>query len=88
MLTAILLVEGARSALSTLGERMAGIPGVEEVFSVTGDWDFVAIVRVGRHEQLSELLAGPVAELEGVTRLQTLVAIASHAGEDPGGAAG
>lgn len=91
MITAILLVEADRSAMSTLGDRLAAIEGVTEAFSVTGQWDFVAIVRLPRHELLSEMLAGPVADLEGVTRLQTMVAIASHAGEGPGmsgGAAG
>lgn len=91
MITAILLVEAGRSAMSTLGDRLAATEGVTEVFSVTGHWDFVAIVRLPRHEQLSEMLAGPVADLEGITRLQTMVAIASHPGEGPaasGGAAG
>ena len=77
MITAILLVEADRNALSTLGERLAAIDGISEVYSVTGQWDFVAMVRVPRHEQLSEVLAGPVAELEGVTRLQTMVAFAA-----------
>lgn len=77
MITAILLVEADRNALSTLGERIASIEAVSEVYSVTGQWDFVAMVRVPRHEQLSEVLAGPVAGLEGVTRLQTMVAIAA-----------
>ena len=77
MITAILLVEADRNALSTLGERIAAIDGISEVYSVTGHRDFVAMVRVPRHEQLSEVLAGPVAELEGVTRLQTMVAFAA-----------
>ena len=88
MITAILLVEAGRSAMSTLGERLAAVEGVTEVFSVTGQWDFVAIVRLPRHEQLSEMLAGPVADLEGITRLQTMVAIAAHPGGPSGGAAG
>ncbi|MFM8561519.1 MAG: Lrp/AsnC family transcriptional regulator [Solirubrobacterales bacterium] len=77
MLTAILLVEADRNALSTLGEKIAAIEAVSEVYSVTGQWDFVAMVRVPRHEQLSEVLAGPVASLEGVTRQQTMVAFAA-----------
>lgn len=82
MITAILLVEADRNALSTLGERIAAIDGVSEVYSVTGQWDFVAMVRVPRHEQLSGVLAGPVADLEGVTRLQTMVAFAAIATAD------
>lgn len=77
MVTAILLVESDRNALSTLGERLAEIDGVSEVYSVTGQWDFVAMIRIPRHEQLAGILAGPVASLEGVTRSQTMVAFAA-----------
>lgn len=77
MVTAILLVESDRNALSTLGERIAAIDGVTEVYSVTGQWDFVAMIRIPRHEQLADVLAGPVADLEGVTRSQTMVAFAA-----------
>lgn len=82
MITAILLVEADRNALSSLGERIAAIDGVTEVYSVTGQWDFVAMVRVPRHEQLSEILGGPVAQLEGVSRLQTMVAFDAIARRD------
>ena len=58
MVTAILLVEADRNALSTLGERLAAIDGVSEVYSVTGQWDFVAMIRIPRHEQLAEVLCG------------------------------
>lgn len=50
MTHAIVLVEAARDAMSTLGGVMAEVDGVREVYSVTGDWDFVAIIAVRRHE--------------------------------------
>jgi DNA-binding Lrp family transcriptional regulator len=40
---AIVLIEAERSALATLGGELAGIDGVAEAYSVTGEWDFVAI---------------------------------------------
>ena len=68
MITAFVLVESERTALATLGGKLNQIDGVAEVYSVTGAWDFVAIVRVERHEQLAEALAENVAALEGVSR--------------------
>ena len=41
---------------------------------MTGEWDFVAIVRVPRHEQLAEVITGQLVKLQGVTRTQTMVA--------------
>jgi DNA-binding Lrp family transcriptional regulator len=72
--TAIVLVEAERDALQTLGGALAGLEGVAEAYSVTGEWDFVAIVRVPRHEQLAEIITGELVKLPGVTRTQTMVA--------------
>ena len=77
MITAFILVESERTALTKLGGKLQQIDGVAEVYSVTGAWDFVAIVRVERHEELAEALAENVAALEGVSRSQTMVAFGS-----------
>jgi DNA-binding Lrp family transcriptional regulator len=72
--TAIVLIEAERDALATLGGRLADVQGVAEAWSVTGEWDFVAIVRVPRHEQLADVITGNLVRLPGVTRTQTMVA--------------
>jgi DNA-binding Lrp family transcriptional regulator len=72
--TAIVLIETERDALTTLGGALADLDGVAEAWSVTGDWDFVAIVRVPRHEQLAEVITTRLVTLPGVTRTQTMVA--------------
>jgi DNA-binding Lrp family transcriptional regulator len=74
MTTAVVLIEAERDALSTLGGRLADLEGVHEAWSVTGEWDFVAIVRVPRHEQLADVITGQLVTLPGVTRTQTMVA--------------
>jgi DNA-binding Lrp family transcriptional regulator len=72
--TAVVLIEAERDALTSLGGTLAGLEGVAEAYSVTGEWDFVAIVRVPRHEQLAEVITGELVKLEGVVRTQTMVA--------------
>ena len=74
MTHAIVLLAAERTALPTLGGVLADVDGVAEAYSVTGDWDFVAIVRVPRHEQLAEVVTARIGQLEGVTRTQTMVA--------------
>ena len=61
---------------------MAGLEGVAEAYSVTGEWDFVAIVRVREHEQLAQLVAGRLSQLEGVTRTHTMVAFEAYSRHD------
>jgi DNA-binding Lrp family transcriptional regulator len=72
--TAIVLIEAERDALQTLGGTLADIEGVAEAYSVTGEWDFVAIIRVPRHETLAEVVTGELVKVPGVSRTQTMVA--------------
>jgi DNA-binding Lrp family transcriptional regulator len=71
---AIVLVEAERSAMATLGPELAEINGVGGVYSVTGEWDFVAVVHVKRHEDLRDVVTAGIAALPGVARTQTMVA--------------
>ena len=74
MTTAIVLIEAERDALQTLGGVLADLEGVAEAYSVTGEWDFVAVIRVPRHEMLAEVITGELVKLPGVSRTQTMVA--------------
>jgi DNA-binding Lrp family transcriptional regulator len=49
---------------------------------VTGEWDFVAIVHLPRHEQLADVVARGIAKLPGVTRTQTMVAFEAFSKHD------
>lgn len=82
MTTAVVLIEAERDALTGLGGALADIEGVAEAYSVTGDWDFVAILRVPRHEQLADLVPGKIGGLEGVLRTQTMVAFEAFSQHD------
>jgi DNA-binding Lrp family transcriptional regulator len=79
---AIVLIEAERDALSTLGGALADIEGVSEAYSVTGAWDFVAIVRVPDHEQLADVVTREIGALPGVMRTQTMVAFAAYSRHD------
>jgi DNA-binding Lrp family transcriptional regulator len=82
MTHAVVLIEAERDALSTLGGALADLQGVAEAYSVTGEWDFVAIVRVPHHEELAEVVTGEVGALSGVARTQTMVAFAVYSRHD------
>jgi DNA-binding Lrp family transcriptional regulator len=71
---AIVLIGAERSALATLGGDLADIEGVAEAYSVTGEWDFVAILRLREHEQLAQVVTGKISQLSGVLKTHTMVA--------------
>jgi DNA-binding Lrp family transcriptional regulator len=74
MTHAVVLIKAERGALATLGERLADVEGVAEAYSVTGEWDFVAMLRVGEHDELAEVVTNRLASLDGITDTYTMVA--------------
>ena len=64
----------ARRDLPTLGGQLADVEGVAEAYSVTGEWDFVAILRVRNPEEVAQVVTHRFAEIEGIERTQTMVA--------------
>ena len=74
MTHAVVLIEAEREAIATLGGQLADVEGVGEAYSVTGEWDYVAIVRVPEHDNLAELVTGRLARLDGIAHTYTMVA--------------
>jgi DNA-binding Lrp family transcriptional regulator len=74
MTHAVVLIKSERSALATLGERLADVDGVAEAYSVTGEWDFVAILRLSDHDELAEAVTRRLAQLDGIADTYTMVA--------------
>jgi DNA-binding Lrp family transcriptional regulator len=79
---AIVLIEAEQSAIATLGGELADIEGVAEAYSVTGDWDFVAVLRLREHDQLAQVVTGAISRLSGIKRTQTMVAFEVYSRHD------
>ena len=82
MLTAFILVKSTRAGLTRLGSELASVEGVAEVYTVTGEWDFVAIVRVREHDELADVVVKRLTALEGIERTQTMVAFQQFSAHD------
>ena len=82
MITAIVLITAEKKALPKLGEDLAAVPGVSEVYSVTGDFDFIAMVRAREHEELADIVTRRIAQVPGVGRTQTHVAFKAYSKHD------
>jgi DNA-binding Lrp family transcriptional regulator len=75
MTTAIVLIDVDRSEMANFGPLLADVEGVAEAHSVGGEWDFVAIVRVAKSENLAGVVSGEIGGLPGVIRTHTLVGL-------------
>jgi DNA-binding Lrp family transcriptional regulator len=71
---AIVLIEAERTAMPDLGGALADVDGVAEAWSVTGEWDFVAMLRVRRPEEINEIVTGRLSQVPGIKRTHTMVA--------------
>ena len=82
MLTAFILIRSTREGLTHLGPELADVEGVAEVYTVTGDWDFVAIVRVREHDDLAKVVTQHLTRLKDVEKTQTMVAFQQFSAHD------
>ncbi len=82
MITAIVLIRAAVDKIPEVAEAIAELDGVSEVYSVTGEFDLVAMVRVREHEQLADVIPGRLNKVPGVTHTETHVAFRTYSKHD------
>ena len=74
MVTAIVLINCERDHINDVSQSLLGFKGVTEVFSVAGQYDLVAILRVQNNEQIADLVTEKVRSVPGIQRTETLMA--------------
>ncbi len=79
MITAIVLVRALRETIPETAERLAAVSHVSEVYSVTGEWDIFAILRLPRFESLADVVTDELRAVPGVERTTTMLAFRTHA---------
>jgi DNA-binding Lrp family transcriptional regulator len=79
---AVVLIQCEIDAIPEAAQAIAEIEGVSEVYSVAGEVDLVAVVRVGEHDHLADVIPGGIAKVEGVERTETLIAFQVYSRHD------
>jgi DNA-binding Lrp family transcriptional regulator len=82
VVTAIVLLKAEIHRIPEVAETIAQLPSVSEVYSVTGDYDLLAIVRVRTHDELADVIPGGLNRVEGVSATQTHVAFRTYSRHD------
>lgn len=82
MVTAIVLIKADVARIPETAEAIAQIEQVSEVYSVTGEFDLVAMVRVRGHEELGDVIPGTVNKVPGVTHTETHIAFRTYSRHD------
>ena len=82
MITAIVLIKADMGSIPEVGEAIARLDGVSEVYSITGEYDLVAMVRVHRHDDLAEVIPGRLNKTPGVISTETHIAFRTYSKHD------
>lgn len=86
MVAAVVLIRAVPGDVPALARRIAGIDGVAEVYSVSGDYDLIAVVRVAEYQRIAEIVTEEIAQVTGIERTNTLTAFRVFSKQDMGAA--
>jgi DNA-binding Lrp family transcriptional regulator len=82
VITAFVLIEAEPTRIAPLAEELAEVEGVYEVYSVAGDVDIVAVVRVRTNDELAEVVTHRMTNLKGIRATRTLLAFRAYSRHD------
>lgn len=82
MFTAFVHIDCATDAIPEVAEELANLPGVSEVYSVTGPVDLIAIVRVREYDQVADVIAGRISKVKGVLGTESHLAFRAYSRHD------
>lgn len=82
MITAIVFVKADVARIPEVAEAIAALEGVSEVYSVTGQIDLIALVRVTHHEDVAAVVADRLNKVDGVIATETHIAFRAYSRHD------
>jgi DNA-binding Lrp family transcriptional regulator len=82
MITAIVMITTEADKIPDVATAIAELDGVSEVYSVAGDVDLIAIVRVREFEAIADVIAGRLSKVPGVLHTDTHIAFRAYSRHD------
>lgn len=82
MITAIVQVRCSRDLIPQTAEAIAGIDGIAEVYSVSGDYDLMAVLKVKRYEDIAGVVTEQMVKIPGIVRTNTISAFRVYSKTD------
>jgi DNA-binding Lrp family transcriptional regulator len=82
MITAIVMINADRNSIPETAQQIADIGGVSEVYSVSGEFDIVAVLKVKQYEDLAELVTEHLLKMPAITHTRTLMAFRTFSKSD------
>lgn len=78
MITAFVMMKTDPHKIPETARDIANVDEVEAVYSVTGKWDLVAMVRTAAFENLSDVIPAKIARVATIYDTETMVAFRTY----------
>jgi DNA-binding Lrp family transcriptional regulator len=82
VITAIVFISAEVARIPEVAQQIAEIDGVSEVYSVTGDIDLIALLRVRHTDQVADLVPELINRVPGVLATETHIAFRAYSTHD------
>jgi DNA-binding Lrp family transcriptional regulator len=82
MITAIVMINCEVGKVHSVSEALMEVDGVAEVYSISGQYDILAIIRVKQYDALSDVVSQNIARIKGITRTDTHMAFRCYSKHD------
>lgn len=82
MISALCFIQVQPGKVNQAGRDIAKIPGVRQVYSVTGKIDLVALVEVTNHDRVADVVSDGISAVDGVQSTETHIAFKTYSPDD------
>lgn len=82
MVTSIILLNVERAKINESAEQLAEMKEISEVFSVSGNYDLVAIIRVPSNDDLANFVTKKLSTISSISKSETMLAFKAFSRHD------
>ncbi len=82
MVTAIILMNVKRAEINATAEKLAETNGISEVYSVSGNYDLVAVARIKTNDDLADLVTNKLHAIDEILKTESMLAFKAYSRHD------
>ena len=82
MITAMVMLNIERGKINEVAEKLSDMDGIAEVYSVSGRFDLISIIRVDTNDILANIVTNHMLKVDGILKSETMLAFKCYSRHD------
>jgi DNA-binding Lrp family transcriptional regulator len=82
MITALVMLNIERGKINEVAEKLSDMNGIAEVYSVSGRFDLISIIRVENNDRLADIVTNHMLKVEDILKSETMLAFKCYSRHD------